>query len=181
MSVANPVAYRSSLLPALLMIVAIGAAVVLYFLKENEKNEKIHIRQELTDTVSAQKKLEVDLQTAQLSAAALEERVKSQEEIILNIKHNLDEQKAMREKVESQILVKEAEIQELRSQAHKAEEEKRDLQVRLEKQYEDYYDMKTQLGNLLKTKEELEAKTKELAENGPVSLGTVVVRQTPSA
>jgi chromosome segregation ATPase len=180
MSIANPTAYRTSLLPALLLVMAVGAAVTLYFLKENEKNEKLHIRQELTDTVAAQKKLELDLQTAQLSVASLEEKVKSQEEIILNIKHSLDEQKELREKVESQILVKEAEIQGLRNQAFKAEEEKRDLQVRLEKQYEDYYDMKTQLGNILKTKEELEAKAKELAENGPISLGTVVVRQTPA-
>ena len=41
--------------------------------------------------------------------------------------------------------------------------------------------MKSQLENLLKTKEELELKAKELAENGPVSLGTVIVRQTAPA
>lgn len=167
--------------PLWLMVFVLTAAVstasVFYFLKEKEKNEKLSVSLQLTEAVSSQKKLEESLQTLRISGASLEEKVQSQEEIILTIKHSLDEQQALRQKAESEITIKESEIRELRAQVLRAEEEKRDLQSRLEKQYEDYYNMKTQLSTILKTKEELEAKAKELAENGPVSLGTVVIRQ----
>ena len=168
----RPPAWMSFLLAS-----AIAAAGVFYYLKENEKNEKLRIGAQLTEAVSSQKKLETDLQALQLSAASLEAKLKSQEEKITSIQAELGEQQELRQKAEWQITLKQAEIESLKTQIHKGEDAKRDLQSKLEKQYEDYYNMKTQLANVLKTKQELEAKAKELAENGPVSLGTVVVRR----
>ena len=50
----------------------------------------------------------------------------------------------------------------------------------LEKLNERFLSMKFQLENLMKTKEELEVKAKEIVEQEGVSLGTVVIRQSRS-
>ena len=48
----------------------------------------------------------------------------------------------------------------------------------LEKLNEEYLNMKFHLENLIKTKEELEVKAKELSEKEGVALGTVVIKQS---
>lgn len=168
---------RSNFWLSLLLVSAVLGASMLYFLKETERQEKLRVREELNETVSLKKKLETEISKLKASTASLEGRLKSHEEVIATIKQNLDEQQLLRQKAEVDLFVKQTEIENLKNQIRKADDEKRDLQSRLEKQYEDYYNMKTQLSSILKTKEELEARAKELAENGPVSLGTVIIRQ----
>ena len=159
-----------------LLVVAVSAASVFYFLKEVERKDKMRVRQELDGLALSEKKLEGDLQNLQVASASLKEKVQYQEITIASVTLELEEQRALRQKAEGAIAVKEGEINEIKKQLERAREEKQELERRLEKQYEDYYVMKSQLSDLLKTKEALEEKAKELAENGPISLGTVIVR-----
>ena len=166
-----------SFLLRVLLAVAVFTALILFFVKESEKREKLLIHHELDALKLSQKKLESDLVESRVSAESLKEKVRLQEETIAATARNLQEEEALRRTAEQTVAVKDIEIGELRKQIQKLEQDNDDLGSRMEKQYENYYQMKTQLEALLKTKEELEQKAKDLAENGPVSLGTVIVRQ----
>ena len=153
------------------------AASVFYVLKEREEKEKLSLRSELSQASDHQKKLEADLHELQVSNSSFQERIKFQEDKISELAQSVEAVRAEREKAQAVVLEKESEIEKLRAQIQNAEREKRDLLSRLDKQYAEYYDMKFQLNSILKTKEELEKKARELAENGPVYLGTVIIRQ----
>lgn len=168
--------HGSTVFLVVLLVVAVSTASVLFFLKDGETRDKQRVSKELDGLALAEKKLEADLQALQVASAALKEKTQYQEERLASVARDLEEQRLLRQKAEAAIAVKEGEIGELRKQIQRAGEEKKDLEGRLEKQYEDYYLMKNQLSDMLKTKEALEQKAKELAENGPVSLGTVIVR-----
>ncbi|GEM_PF-3168089 len=170
---------KNPLLAVLLVlcVVLLCAASMLYVLKESESRQKVAFQVQLNEATLAHKKFEGDLKEMQISNSTLEEKIRSQDEKIKDLHTRLKEERRSYEKVQAQLLAKEAEIAELQTKLQNEEREKQDLLMRLEKQYADYYDMKFQLSSMLKTKEELELKAREMAENGPISLGTVVVRQ----
>ena len=169
-----------SIVLGIALAAALCTASVFYFLKENEAGEKLRAQRQLEGVTQAQRKLEGDMMDLRVSSAELREKISRQEETIASLTQDLTEQRSLRQKAEAEIAVKQAEMEGLHERIRKADEARAELENRLEKQYEDYYQMKTQLGTLLKTKEELEQKAKELAENGPVSLGTVIIRQNPA-
>ncbi len=156
-------------------------AAVFYFLKENEAGLRLSAQKQLAEVSESQKNLEEDMTELRFSSEQLKEKLAHHEETILSLTADLEEQRQLRQKAESEIEVKKAEIEQLQERIRAADKDRDEIEKRLEKQYEDYYQMKTQLGLLLKTKAELEQKAKELAENGPVSLGTVILRSNSRA
>ncbi len=162
----------------LLFSVSIATSVIFYNDREEERREKARVSQELKAAVEAQNKLELDLKGVQLSAAGLDEQVKSQDMQIQDLMMRLNQQESLRRSAEQEITKKLAEIEELKQLIQKIESEKKDIELRLEQQYAQYYEMRAHLEAVIKSKEELEIRAKELAENGPVSLGAVIIRQS---
>ncbi len=89
----------------------------------------------------------------------------------------LEDEKEARSKSRVSIQSKEMEVQSLKMKVDEIRAEKEDVARSLTKLNEDYLNMKFYLENLVKTKDELKARAKELSEKEGISLGTVVVKQ----
>ncbi len=163
---------------AFLLCASVGVSVVFYQDREAEKREKTRIHEELKQAVETQKELQASLNEIQTSAAGLDQQVKSQDLHIQDLMARLSQQESLRLSAEQEIAKKISEIDELRKLIAKIEAEKKDIELRLEQQYAQYYEMRAHLEATIKSKEELEIRAKDLAENGPVSLGAVIIRQS---
>ncbi len=155
-----------------------GASVSFYQDREVEKKEKVRVQEELKVAVEKQNALQESLNQIRTSAEGLDQEVKSQDLHIQDLMTRLSQQETLRLSAEQEIAKKISEIEELRKLIAKIEAEKKDIELRLEQQYAQYYEMRAHLEATIKTKEELELRAKDLAENGPVSLGAVIIRQS---
>lgn len=169
----------SSYIPIGLAILFLGLSIALYVQKEIEMKEKITLKAQLEESRNTQKRLEENLRNLQTSSASLETKMKLSEEQISQLTQKVSQAVLDAKETEEALKEKDNQILELKTKIHTLEKQKEELTVRLEKQYAEYFEMQNHLKMVLKTKEELELRAKELTENGPVSLGSVIVQQVP--
>lgn len=161
----------------MIIILLLFAAGSLYMMKENEKDKRINLQRQV-DTLTIEKQnLEVRLKESEVANTQAASAIKFQEEKIGMLSKNLEDEKTAADKNITRLQEKEFEIQNLKARIEEARAEKQEAQRNTEKLNEDYLNIKFQLENLIKTKEELEKKAKELADKEGVSLGTVVIKR----
>ena len=161
---------RSSVSNALMIACSILLCVVvtLFVMKEAEKDRRINTQKKLDETVAIEKELERTLHGLEIANADLKGTIRLQEEKINVIAERLNVS-------EAGIKEKDAELGTLRARMEDAIREKEELSKRLDKSFEDYLSIKFQLENLVKTREELEKRAKDIAEKEGISLGTIVI------
>ena len=158
-------------------IILLCSTIALYFVKENEREKKVAVQKTLGESLAAKQNLEERLREIELANAEMKANIASQEEKVGALSRSLEEEKAVSAGNLAKIQEKGAEIEKLKSRLEEERAEKEGLLSRLEKLNEEYLNLKFQLQNLLKTREELEEKAKELVEKEGVSLGTIVIKQ----
>ena len=156
------------------------SSVTLFILKESEKDRRISVQKRLDETTAAKQELETKLKEAEAVNTETRSNIKFQEDKINLLAQRLEEEKATSARSSSKLQEKEIQVQNLKVRIEEEQTEKADMLKRLEKLTQDSLAMKVQLEYMMKTKEELEKKAKELADREDVSLGTIVINQTPS-
>ena len=161
-------------------IIIIGllfATVSLYMVKESEKDKRINLQKQVEELLSKEQDLDAKIKDMELANAQMAANTKFQEEKISMISKYLEDERAANSKNLAKMQEKEFEIQSLKAKIEEAKTDKESAASNLEKLNENYLNMKFQLENLLKTKEELEKKAKDVAEKEGISLGTVVIKR----
>ena len=159
------------------IILLLFASIFLYIAKENEKDKGAVLQKQIEELVIKGQNHEAKLKETEIANAQMAASVKFQEEKINMLAKGLEDEKAANSKNLAKIQEKEFEIQNLKVKIEEIKAEKYGIAKDLEKLYEHHLNMEFQLENLLKTKEELERKAKDLVEKEGVSLGTVIVKQ----
>lgn len=169
------------LLTAIIAIILLLFAVVsMYITKEREKDARINLQKQVDMLVVQKDGLESRLkETEALQAKALSD-IRVQEEKIASLSKALEEEKASNASNVSKIQEKEFELRHIKMKVDEVTAEKKAAMSDMENMNERLLSMKFQLENLLKTKEEMEKKAKEIADQEGVSLGTVVIKRTVS-
>lgn len=152
----------------------------LFVMKEGEKDKRLTLQKQF-DTLTTEKQVvEGKLKEMEITHAQALSNIKFQEEKIAMLSKSINDEKAINNTNTTKIQEKEFEIQRLKTKVDEVLAEKRGALMDLEKLNERHLNMKFQMENLMKTKEELEKKAKEVAEQEGVSLGTVVIKQSSS-
>ena len=152
--------------------------ISLYMAKEGERGKRVSLQKEIEGIIIEKQELDSKLKQAEAARSEAVLNIKLQEEKIGALSRDLEEEKAANTANVSKIQEKEFEINSLKTKIEDAKLEKQAAVVDMEKLNERFLGMKFQLENLLKTKEDLEKKAKEMIEREGVSLGTVVIKQS---
>ena len=160
------------------IILLLFVVVSLYMIKENEKEKRTNLQRQV-DTLTIEKQnLETKIKELELTGVQTASSIRFQEEKISSLTKALEDEKAAVAQNLTALQGKEFEIQGLKTRIEEMKEEKLYIQKNAEKLNEDYLNMKFQLENLIKTKEELRKKAREIAAKEGVSLGTVVIKRS---
>jgi chromosome segregation ATPase len=160
------------------IILLLFTTIFLYITKESERDKRISLQKQIEELTIKGQSFEAKLKETEIANAQMAAGIKFQEEKINMLAKGLEDEKAVNGKTTAKIQEKEFEIQSLKAKIEEIKADKRGIAKDLEKLYEHHLNMEFQLDNLVKTKEELEKKAKELSEKEGVSLGTVVIKQS---
>lgn len=167
-------------IPFIAIALLLFAAVFLYIMKENERDKRVGLQRQVDELMMKEQAFEAKLKETEIANAQMAASIKFQEEKINMLAKSLEDEKEERGKNLAKIQGKEIETQNLKAKIEEVKAEKEGALKSLEKLNEEYLNMKFYMENLIKTKEELEKKAKDLAEREGVSLGTVVIKQPRS-
>lgn len=159
------------------IILLLFTAIFLSITKGSERDKRMGLQKQFEELTIRGQSFEAKLRDAEIANAQMAASIKFQEEKMNMLAKGLDDEKAVNSKNVAKIQEKEFEIQNLKAKIEEIQASKRGIARDLEKLYEHHLDMEFQFENLLKTKEELEKKAKELVEKEGISLGTVIVKQ----
>ncbi len=159
------------------IILLLFTAIFLYITKESERDKRIGLQKQVEELTIKGQSFEAKLKETEIANAQMAASIKFQEEKINMLAKGLEDEKEARGKNLANIQAKEIEAQNLKAKVEEVRAQKEDVVKSLEKLNEEYLNMKFHLENLIKTKEELETKAKELSEKEGISLGTVIVKQ----
>ena len=169
-----------STIPYIAIILLLFTTVFLYIMKENERDKRSGLQRQVDELMIKGQGFEAKLKETEIANAQMAVSIKFQEEKISMLAKSLEDEKDARSKNLAKIQGKEIETQNLKAKIEEVKAEKEGVLKSLEKLNEEYLNMKFYMENLIKTKEELEKKAKDLAEKEGVSLGTVVIKQSRS-
>jgi chromosome segregation ATPase len=159
------------------IILLLFTTLFLYIAKESERDKRMGLQKQVEELTIKGQSFEAKLKETEMANAQMAASIKFQEERINMLARGLEDEKEAKSKNIAKIQEKEFEIGNLKTKIEEIKAEKYGIAKDLEKLYEHHLNMEFQLENLLKTKEELEKKAKELVEKEGISLGTVVVKQ----
>ena len=160
------------------IILLLFTAIFLYITKESERDKRMGLQKQVEELTIKGQSFEAKLKETEIANAQMAASVKFQEEKMNMLARGLEDEKAANSKSIAKIQEKEFEIQNLKAKIEEIKADKRGIARDLEKLYEHHLNMEFQLENLVKTKEELEKKAREISEKEGVSLGTVVIKQS---
>jgi len=166
-----------SAISLVIIVLLLLTSMFLYITKESEVDKKMALQKQVEELTAKEQVSEAKLKEMEIVNAQMGASIKFQEEKINTLTRELESEKEVRGKNLASIQAKEAEAENLKAKVEEIKAEKEDIVKNLEKLNEEYLNMKFHLENLIKTKEEMEAKAKELSEKEGISLGTVIVRQ----
>ena len=167
-----------SIISFITIILLLLTTIFLYMMKENERDKGISLQKQVEELTIKGQSFEAKLKETEIANAQMATSIKFQEDKINILAKDLEDEKAANGKSTAKIQEKESEIQNLKAKIEEVKAEKRGIAKDLEKLYEHHLKMEFQLENVLKTKEELENRAREVAEKEGVSLGTVVIKQS---
>ncbi|MDO8535934.1 MAG: hypothetical protein Q7S30_02870 [Candidatus Omnitrophota bacterium] len=161
----------------IIIVLLLFTTIFLYITKESEKDKRISLQRQVEELTIKGKNFEDKLKETEITNAQMAASIKFQEEKINMLVKGLEDEKEARARSIASMQAKEIEAANLKAKIDEVKAQKEDVMRSLEKLNEEYLNMKFHLENLIKTKEELEVKAKELSEKEGVSLGTVIVKQ----
>lgn len=159
-------------------VILLYAAIVLYVMKENERGKVTALQKRVEEVTVVKDLLEVKMKEVEIANAELKTAIKSDEEKITALTKTFDDEQAAHGRDVARLQQNEAELKSVKAKLDEERTERDDLAKRLERLNEEYLNLKFQLENLLKTKEEMERKAKEMADKEGVSLGTIVIKRS---
>ena len=162
-----------SVLAAMLLV----SLALLYNQKEAEQKMRANTERRLEEALVAKKALEAKLREAESENASIRNSLKAGEEKFAALSRSLEEEKASVAKTASGAQEKEAQIALLKARLAESDKERERLLRDLERLNNEHLQLKFYFENMMKTKEEMDKKAKEIAEKQGVSLGTIVVQQ----
>lgn len=168
---------KAVLIISFAVIILLFASGFLYIMKESEKDKRISLQRQADALTIEKQNLETKLKDSEIANVQIQSSVKFQEEKIDMLYKELEDEKTANSKNITKLQEKEFEIQNLRARIEESKAEIQEARKSAEALNEDRLNMKFQLENLIKTKEELEKKAKEIADKEGVSLGTVVIKR----
>lgn len=154
------------------------SCISLFVMKEGEKDRRITLQKRFDDLTVTKSELEMKLKETESANSEIKANIKFQEDKISMLTQRLEEEKAQTARSTAKFQEKEIQIQNLKVRIDEEKTEKAGLIKQLEKINADYLAMKVQLEYMMKSKEEVEKKAKEMAEKEDVSLGTIVITQS---
>ncbi len=154
------------------------SSVSLFVMKEGERDKRITLQKRFDDISVTKQELETKLKEIESANAEIKANVKFQEDKISMLTQRLEEEKSQNARSTAKFQEKEIQIQNLKVRIDEEKAEKAGMIKQLEKLNGDYLAMKVQLEYMMKSKEEVEKKAKEMAEKEDVSLGTIVITQS---
>lgn len=164
----------ASFIVIIMLLFAVGS---MYMIKESEKDKRINLQKQVDSLLIEKQNLEIKLKDAEVANIQISSNIRLQEEKINALAKELEGQKTINDKNAAKLREKEMETQNLKDRIEEVRGERLDALKTLDRLNEAYLNLKFQLENLMKTKEELEDKAKEIAEKEGVSLGTVVIKR----
>lgn len=169
---------RVPLIPAVIVIsVFFLLCIILYGMKEAESRMKANLQKRLDEAVVIEHDLEAKLRDFEVANAEMKTKMISQEEKIGILNKMLEDEKSAAVKSFASLQANEAEIANLKSELEQANMERDRLIKDMQSLNESYLNLKFQLQVMVETKEEMEARVKELVDKQGVSLGTIVINQ----
>ena len=153
------------------------STVAFYVMVEGEKAKRHVLQKKFDEVTIAKQDLESKLKESEALTVELRTRLKTQEETITLATQRLDEMTGTNNRNLFKLQARENEIRSMRARISGAVAEKDVLTARLAKASEDYINLRSQIENSSKTKEEIDRKAKETAEREGVSLGTIAMNQ----
>lgn len=159
------------------IILLLFTTIFLYITRESERDKRMGLQKQVEELTIKGQNFEAKLKETEIANAQMAASIKFQEEKINMLVKGLEDEKEARSKSLASVQAKELETQSLKAKIEEIRAEKEGVMRNLEKLNEEYLNMKFHLENLIKTKEELEVKAKELSEKEGISLGTVIVKQ----
>lgn len=163
---------------AIAYLLLIYSSVSLFIMKEAEKDKRVTLQKRHDDLTTVKQELETKLKEIESANAEIKANVRFQEDKIAMLTQRLEEERSQNARSFTRFQEKEIQIQNLKVRIDEEKAEKAGLIRQLEKMNADYLAMKVQLEYMIKSKEEVEKKAKEMAEKQDVSLGTIVITQT---
>lgn len=160
---------------SIICFILLYATIAFYVMEEGEKSKKNVLQARLNEMIIVKQDLETKLKDAEMVTVELKTRLSSQENTIASMTQHLEELKAENNRNIITIRDRDDEIRSVKAKLEDEKTEKDSILKKLEKMNEDYLAAKFQLEGLLKTREEMDRKAKELLEKEGVSLGTIVV------
>ena len=159
------------------IVVLLFTSGVLYMTKESEKDKKVSLQRQVDSLLTEKQNLETKLKEAEIATVQSESNIKFQDEKISMLNKSIEDEKIANSKNLTKIQEKEFEIQHLKDKIDEVKAEKMVALKDLEKLYKHHLALELEFENLAKAKEELDNRSKEIAEKEGVSLGTVVIKQ----
>jgi len=150
---------------------------VLYGAKEKERETRISVQNRLDETLAAKERVELRLRDLEIEAAAVKANLKAKEDELGVMSGRLEEEKALSSEKSAALKEKDTQISRLTSNIGEVRIERDKIAGDLEKLNYEHQQLKFYLDNLMKTKEEIDAKAKEIIKKQGVSLGTIVLNQ----
>ena len=160
------------------IILLLFVVLSLYITKERERDRRVNLQKQVDVLVVEKGNLESRVkETEALHVKALSD-IRVQEEKIASLSKNLEDEKSVNAANSAKLQEKEFELRHLKLKVDEIVSEKQAAVADMGKLNERLLSMKFQLENLLKTKDELEKKAKEIVDQEGVSLGTVVIKRS---
>lgn len=151
------------------------STVAFYVMEETEKSKKIVAQKKLVEVTTEKQSLDSKLNEAEALMVELKTRLSTQEATIAEMTQRLDEERKANTNNMLKLKSRGNEIRGMKSKIINIEMEKEELIKKIAKLTEDYQNIKSQVENTAKTREDTEKKSKETMEREGVSLGTIVV------
>jgi len=173
--------YKEIKNPLIILAVVSGillcSVVMLYSMKEAEKEKRVNVQRHLDEVLVAKQEIETKLRDAEIENSGIKANLKAEEEKLAVISKNLEDEKAAGAKTAAAAQEKDTEITYLKAKLAESNAERDKLLDDMQRLNEEQVRLKFYLENIMKTKEEMDKKAKEIAEKQGVSLGTIVINQ----
>lgn len=153
------------------------SVLLLYNMKETEKEKRLNVQRNLDEVITAKKEIETKLQDTEVENSGIKAMLKQAEEKVIVLSTDLDNEKASVATAAAVLKEKDAEITTLKTKLTESNAEREKLLEDMQRLNEEQIRLKFYLENIMKTKEEMEKKAQEIADKQGVSLGTIVINQ----
>jgi len=152
-------------------------SLALFVMHGSEKEKRVSLEERLDSVLAANKELEKDLDEITLMNKGLESKLSSSRQQLKSLSESHSKEKESRQLLMSDLEREKESVQRLMNEITSEKEGKEGLVEKLAQAEGDYERLKNQLAMIMKAKETLERKVKEIISKKGVELDRIVVQQ----